>query len=126
MNKFKFHHPALDFVDFDYEPIILESKNVVCPTCLGEGYHFRSDLNDGDIEYVNDNRFDDFEAEEVDTSNYSLPNRYNRYHQVCEQCKGNRVIKSFDRNDLPEWVIKLIDEYELDARLRAAEKAAGC
>lgn len=123
MSKFKFYHPALD--GLDYEPIFLEYKNVVCPACDGEGYHFRSDIDGQEVEYLNQDL--DLDLEEDDLNVYRpSKQRFTRYHQKCECCKGNRVIKSYDESELPKWVLKLINEHELQMAVWAAEKAFGC
>ena len=75
---------------------------VVCPTCEGEGTHFRSDLDETSLydSMVEDGDYDGIEAY-----------RKGRFDQVCGECNGLRVV---DEPQLPEWAQALVWAWEED------------
>lgn len=117
MRKTKFQHPALEYCEehngTDF--IIVQGSIIVCPTCEGTGVHDRQDL---DCSKLVDNMYDDGDFDGVQ-------NYFNgQYSQVCKQCNGKNVVVEPNWNQLPEWAMKAIEEWDQSERDSRAEEAS--
>ena len=124
--KTMYYHESFEYQDeYDFEKlgekgIKLSSKKIVCPTCHGNGTHFRKDLDESKL----------VESMEDDGDYDGLDSYYNgAYDQVCVQCNGKNVVDDFNWEQLPEWANKCITSWEQSEResnyIEAQEKAFG-
>ena len=79
VQKIRFSHPALVDAKGELRVFMLPAERVVCPTCRGNGHHFRSDLDEED-------------GDEEEMEHY----RRGGYDQTCQDCKGRNVLDQVD------------------------------
>lgn len=88
MKKIEFTHSALYNEETEEQiTLTLYSKRIVCPTCDGEGNHFRSDLDE--------NSFVRECYEERDEESFYLY-KAGAFNQSCSQCNGQKVVDEID------------------------------
>lgn len=87
VQKIRFSHPALVDVKGELRVFMLPAERVVCPTCSGNGHHFRSDLDENRMIELIEEDGDDEEMEHY---------RRGGYDQTCQECKGRNVVDQVD------------------------------
>jgi hypothetical protein len=98
---------------FEYEPeyqfetkgkagIPATTERIVCPTCNGNGNHFRKDLDENEMikSIQEDGDEDSMEAYQSGA-----------FNQICTECNGRNVIDQVNFDNLPQWAIDSINEY---------------
>jgi hypothetical protein len=97
--------------------LVVDGKYEVCSRCDGHGTHFRSDLDEN---HMVDMLEDDCDYEGLEEYHNGS------FDQMCEECKGKRVVFN---PILPEWADKRIAdwyEYQMQSeRERNAERRVG-
>ena len=101
------------------EEVTLPHKNMVCPSCRGEGH--TSAFNIGVI--TADDWNNDWDEEAQD--DYLAGN----YDEICPTCRGNKVVKVVDRARIPAATLSEWDAQETElaecAAIQRAEMLAG-
>lgn len=122
MKRFKFSHPALEYVEghedadwADTNALWVAGKMIVCPCCGGEGHHVRRDIDDSRL--VDSMREDgDYEGIEAYFGG--------AYDVTCEECNGRNVILDVDWDSVPEWAQKAVEDWNRCEREMRAEQEA--
>lgn len=107
--KINYQHYALEYRDpttgeyneeINWEgKIYVNATYEVCPTCQGNGFHFRSDLDENNLI---DGMQEDGDYEGIE-SYYS-----GSFDETCTQCSGQRVVA---KPDLPKWAEELVYQW---------------
>lgn len=119
-----FYHESFEFNDnYDFKKlgntgIQATAKRIVCPTCNGDGHHFRKDLDENDM--VRSLQEDDDCDEGLGMRAYLR----GAFDEICTECKGRNVVDSIDFSTAPEWVEKAIDEWNEDEYLNEQTRFA--
>lgn len=111
MKKIQFTHPALYNEETEEQiTLTLYSRRIVCPTCDGEGNHFRSDLDEND--FVREC------YEERDEESFYLY-KAGAFNQTCSECKGQKVLDEIDwdsfRSQYPKEA-KMVSDWDNQQR----------
>ena len=77
--------------DGEEEVIALPARNIVCPTCEGEGAHLHPDI--GSHAFTTE----EFEREFDDEQRAAYLRRGGMYDVTCTQCGGRNVVPEIDR-----------------------------
>lgn len=121
--KTQFYHDSFEYQDeYDFETlgntgITANSSRIVCPTCNGNGRHFRRDLDE--------NLMVDSFREDCDEDGFNAY-RNGAFDEVCTECNGNNVIDDVDWDTLPIWVKNCIEDWEDDIRIDEQVHRAEC
>lgn len=96
----------------------VQGRYCVCPTCQGNGTHFRRDLDENRLI---DNMREDGDDEGIEAY-------YNgAFDQICEECRGNRVVA---QPILPKWAEDALNDWyraeSISRAIEIAELRAGC
>lgn len=118
-----FYHPSFEYQEgYDFEKlgargIIVQSERVVCPTCNGNGSHFRKDLDENLLVrgIQEDQDEDSMEAY-----------RGGAFNEVCTECNGRNVVDQPRWESLPKWATEAVEQYEQDLLDDEAIRFAEC
>jgi len=121
--KVKFYHKSLEYSEnYNFDKlgtsgISLNCQRVVCPTCNGNGSHFRNDLDENNmINSINDDC-------DEDSFNAYLNGAFD---QTCTECNGQNVVDYPNWSIAPDWIQKCVNDWEEeerhDAIVRRAER----
>jgi hypothetical protein len=119
--KIQFYHECFEynenFISLNSTSISLDAERIVCPTCNGNGHHFRTDLDENDMvnSFNEDGDNDGFEA----YLNGS-------FDQKCTECEGRNIVDVPLWDKAPKWIAEAIQEYNEDKRLDAEIYRAEC
>ena len=81
--RIRFTHPSLTNSAGDLRVFMLDAEVVVCPSCRGNGQHFRSNLDENRmVELIQEDGGED------EMEHY----RRGGYDQVCSECHGRNVV----------------------------------
>jgi len=109
-----YYHESFEYQDeYDYDKlgttgIEVSAKRIVCPTCQGNGTHFRTDLDE--------NAMVDSFNEDGDDDGF-MAYRRGAFDQVCTECNGRNVVDDVDWDTTPKWMYKCIrrwEQYKID------------
>ena len=107
--KINYQHPALECHnpstgEYNEEinevgEICVEATYEVCPTCSGNGTHFRSDLDENNL----------LDGMQEDGDYQGIESYYKgSFDQTCDQCSGQRVVA---KPHLPKWAKDLVYQW---------------
>lgn len=120
MKPIMFYHESFEYQDeYDFDKlgetgILVPAKKIVCPTCNGNGSHFRTDLDEN---LLIDGMREDGDEEGIESYQGGA------FDQVCTQCNGKNVVDDVWDN-LPSWAKSCISEWEHSSRVYDAECSA--
>jgi DnaJ-class molecular chaperone len=122
MMKTNYYHKSFEYQDeYDYEKlgergIEANATRIVCPTCNGDGRHFRTDLDENAMvgSFQEDMDDDGMEAYQGGA-----------FDQVCTECNGRNVVDEVDWSSIPKWASDCANEWDeeeaMNERVRFAE-----
>lgn len=119
--KIQFYHECFDYNDnflaLGEEGLVVDAERIVCPTCDGNGHHFRRDLDENAManSFQEDGDYDGYEAY-----------RNGAFDERCSECNGRNVVDVPIWDKAPKWVAEAIEEFNEDARYDAEVYRAEC
>lgn len=117
--KIQYYHKSFDYQD-EYKPknnqkgILVDAERIVCPTCNGNGHHFRRDLDE--------NAMIDSFREDMDEDGFNAY-RNGVFDQKCVECGGNKVV---DIPKLPKWAQDCVNDWEEEQAMQERVRKAEC
>lgn len=121
MKTIKFYHESFEYNDnflaLGEKGLVIKAQRIVCPECNGEGKHFRRDLDENDMiaSFREDGNDDGYDAY-----------LNGAFDQICNQCKGEKVLDEPIWDEAPTWVEKCIQDWNEDKRLEEQVRRAEC
>ena len=119
--RIQFYHECFDYNDnflaLGEGGLVVDAERIVCPTCNGEGHHFRGDLDENDmVQSFNEDGDDDgYEAY-----------RNGAFDETCIKCNGKNVVDVPIWDRAPKWVLDAIEEFIENERYDAEVHRAEC
>lgn len=121
MGTIKFYHESFEYDDnflaLGEEKLIVEAERIVCPSCNGEGHHFRKDLDE--------NAMVDSFREDGDDDGF-IAYRNGAFDEPCDQCHGRNIVDVPIWEKLPSWVQECIQDWNENKTLEEQVRRAEC
>jgi hypothetical protein len=117
----QFYHECFEYNEnfkaLRVKHLSLDAERIVCPTCNGEGHHFRSDLDENDM-------VDSFNEDGDDDGLEAYQN--GAFDEICRECNGKNIVDVPNWEYAPKWVQKAIEKFYDDERYNAEVHRAEC